>query len=517
MPAKPRAKSASASITDASDDAVPTGWAGAPLMTLVEINPPRPRENLPSPQSLVTFVPMAAVDERTGTIADAQARPLSSVRNGYSAFRSGDVILAKITPCMENGKSAIARDLVNGLGFGSTEFHVLRSRGAVLPEYLYRFVRQESFRRVAESEMTGTVGQKRVPREFLEEVEVPLPPLAEQGRIVAQLDKLLSKLGRGRDRLERLPELLERFRQAVLASAVSGTLTNGWRTLNTPAEAGSDLVRRIAAERSGRKNSRRTRGASASFSLDHLDDLPDLPEFPEGWGVATVGFSAALMQYGTSAKSDAAPEGGVPVLRMGNIQRGRLELLDLKFLDPAKEKLQGFLLEAGDLLFNRTNSPELVGKSAVFGERRACVFASYLIRVRCDTSLLLSDFLVAWINSPWGRAWARQVRTDGVSQSNINSTKLAAMPVPIPSLDEQREVIQRLRALDRLATSIEDAVGSALVRSRRLGEAILAKAFRGELVLTEADLAGREHRAYETAADLLERVQAELAALSAYR
>src|SRR5205823_5142697 len=102
------------------------------------------------------------------------------VRSGYTAFRDGDVIMAKITPCMENGKAAIVRNTTNSLGFGSTEFHVLRPNGVALAEYLFYFIRQESFRAAAEAEMTGSVGQRRVPAAFLQAAELPLPPLAEQ-------------------------------------------------------------------------------------------------------------------------------------------------------------------------------------------------------------------------------------------------------------------------------------------------------------------------------------------------
>src|SRR5207302_10765392 len=126
-----------------------------------------------------------------GAIRDAGVRSYAMVRKGFTAFANNDVIMAKITPCMENGKAALARGLQNGIGFGSTEFHVLRSMGAVLPDYIYYFIRQESFRRAAENEMTGSVGQKRVPVDFLSAAEIPVPPLAEQVRIVNLLNQLV--------------------------------------------------------------------------------------------------------------------------------------------------------------------------------------------------------------------------------------------------------------------------------------------------------------------------------------
>ena len=123
------------------------------LREVCAINPPKPAADALPSDARVTFVPMPSVDADRGTIANPSTRPFGEVRRGFTAFRNDDVIMAKITPCMENGKAAIARNLQNGLGFGSTEFHVLRSNGAVLPEYLFHFIRQESFRKAAEAEM----------------------------------------------------------------------------------------------------------------------------------------------------------------------------------------------------------------------------------------------------------------------------------------------------------------------------------------------------------------------------
>ncbi|HCE21058.1 MAG TPA: type I restriction endonuclease subunit S, partial [Hyphomonas sp.] len=132
---------------------LPKGWLQVAFEDVAEINP-RKSVDLERDES-VTFVPMAAVNEVSGTIVEGVSRPLHEVNQGYTQFANGDVIFAKITPSMENGKSAVAIGLENGIGFGSTEFHVLRSRGAVLPEYLWRFVRQKAFREDAQKVMSG--------------------------------------------------------------------------------------------------------------------------------------------------------------------------------------------------------------------------------------------------------------------------------------------------------------------------------------------------------------------------
>ena len=172
---------------------LPEGWALASLTDVCELNPGKPKSDALKANTQVTFVPMAAVDADSGIIKSPSVREYASVSKGFTSFQEHDVIMAKITPCMENGKAAIARNLVSGFGFGSTEFHVFRANDATLPEYIFYFIRQEAFRRVAEVNMTGSVGQKRVPGDFLREVDVPLPPLNEQRRIIAKLEELINR------------------------------------------------------------------------------------------------------------------------------------------------------------------------------------------------------------------------------------------------------------------------------------------------------------------------------------
>lgn len=157
------------------------------LGEVCEINPSPPR-NL-KPESLCSFVPMEAVDEWSARIVSPSLRPVGEVAKGFTAFAENDVLLAKITPCMENGKCAIARNLHSGFGFGTTEFHVLRAGESVLPEWLFYYWRLPLTRQIAERAMTGSAGQKRVPANHLETLEIPLPSLDEQRRIAAMLEQ----------------------------------------------------------------------------------------------------------------------------------------------------------------------------------------------------------------------------------------------------------------------------------------------------------------------------------------
>ena len=166
---------------------------------------------------------------------------------------------------------------------------------------------------------------------------------------------------------------------------------------------------------------------------------------------------------------------------MGNINGGKLDFSNLKYLPSEHPDVEKLILEPGDLLFNRTNSPELVGKSAVFTATERMTFASYLIRVRL-TEQCEPHWAALVINGPPGRAYIGSVRSQQVGQANVNGTKLAALPIPLPPIDEQRRIVQeveeRLSRIDAMRASIERAQR----RSATLRAAILERAFRGELV-----------------------------------
>lgn len=167
------------------------GWGLAKLSSCCDVNPPKIGADLPDTYK-VSFIPMASVSER-GDIDTSDVIDLSEVRSGFSSFVENDVLFAKITPCMENGKGAVARRLFNKIGFGSTEFHVLRPKTNLCnPYWLYALTSLKEFRLIAEQRMTGSAGQKRVPAKFLSDFEISIPPIELQNKYVdftKQLDK----------------------------------------------------------------------------------------------------------------------------------------------------------------------------------------------------------------------------------------------------------------------------------------------------------------------------------------
>ena len=177
------------------------------LKDIAEINP-RKSEIDKEAVDEVSFVAMADVSE-DGFISEHETRSLSEVYSGYTYFKKGDVLLAKITPCFENGKAAIADNIPNEIGFGSSEFHVFRTNGKVLPKYLFYALWNEPFREYGSKKMTGSAGQKRVPTNFLKNYEIPLPSLSEQKTIVAKLDRAQRLIDIDREMLAKYDELIQ--------------------------------------------------------------------------------------------------------------------------------------------------------------------------------------------------------------------------------------------------------------------------------------------------------------------
>ena len=172
----------------------------------------------------VSFVPMKFISAKLKKIIDKEIKKLSQVRKGYTYFKNDDLILAKITPCFENGKMAIAQGLNNKIGFGSTEFHVFRFEKDVITKFLFYFLQQDYFRSEAKRKMTGTAGQLRVPIKFIEGFSIPFPSLPLQSQIVSQIESSFSVIDKVEIAVDNSLKKAEQLRKSILKSAFEGRL-----------------------------------------------------------------------------------------------------------------------------------------------------------------------------------------------------------------------------------------------------------------------------------------------------
>lgn len=437
---------------------LPDTWAQVAISEVAEVNPRKSVDlNGDDP---VSFVPMAAVDEVSGTIASPIDRPYSEVSKGFTHFRDEDVIFAKITPSMENGKSAVARDLTNGTGMGSTEFHVFRSYGAIEPEYLWRYVRQQSFRDDAQAVMSGAVGQQRVPANWLKEHMIPLAPKAEQRRIVEKVDSLTARTARARKELDRIPTLIARYKQRLLALAFSGKII-------------------------GKRPSKGETFDSGCW------DIPDDWDWMRFVDVAEIASNLV--------KPETIPD--LPHIAPDNIEAGTARLLPYRTI--AEDKL----ISAKNRFYPRqvlySKIRPYLKKAVIVDFDGACSADMYPISAR---SGLNPRYLLYWlISDDFAQFSARHEGRTVLPK--INQKALNATPFPLPPLKDQTEVVRRIESafgwLDRLAN--EHAAAAKLLP--KLDGAILAKAFKGELVPQDPN--------DEPASALLERVAFERAEMAA--
>ena len=389
----------------------PPGWANVPLHEICAINP-RVDKNTIDIESVVSFVPMSAVEAETGKIDVSETRSFGAVRKGYTPFRKGDVLFAKITPCMDNGKMAVVPDLVSEYGFGSTEFHVLRPANSIDPRFLYHAVSDRAFRFHAEHNMTGAVGQKRVPATIVEQHEIGLPPTNEQRRISDRIEALFDEIDRGVGSLRDAKRAIELYRQSLLKSAFEGRLTADWRAensdkLETPEVllarireererryrvALEDWERAVAGWKNGAQNGRKSTKPKPPAGFDLLWTSECLP-----WpSVRVRALLGAPLVNGRSAKDR---KGGFPVLRLTALKSGKIDLRESKEGDWSEEDAAPFLVKRDDIFISRGNgSKKLVGIGGrVLHEPTPVAFPDTMIRVRPDTSAVRPEyFLLAW-------------------------------------------------------------------------------------------------------------------------
>lgn len=241
------------------ENELPEGWEMKRLGDVAEINPKLPNKEEIDLLLEVQFLPMKLVEEEINKIHLIETKLFHEVQKGsYTPFIENDIVFAKITPCMENGKIAIMKNIKNKIGYGSSEFHVIRCKGEVLNNYVFHFVVQAKFRKEAEMQMTGAVGQRRVPKKFLEDYFIPLPPtLEEQHAIVREIESRLSVCDKVEQSISEALEKAEALRQSILKKAFEGKLLNEEEIAKCKQEAdyepASVLLERIKKEKKHEK------------------------------------------------------------------------------------------------------------------------------------------------------------------------------------------------------------------------------------------------------------------------
>ncbi|MDY6299962.1 MAG: restriction endonuclease subunit S [Selenomonadaceae bacterium] len=409
--------------------ALPDGWKWVRLGKIYEVNPKiQADDNIEA-----SFITMSDICPGIKSQFDFSIKKWGEIKKGHTQFANGDVAFAKISPCFENRKSMILDGLKNGIGAGTTELIVLRNP-QIDNNYTFLFISSEEFIRHARNTYKGVVGQQRINLDFVKNYPMPLPPLSEQHRLVARIESLFAKLDAAREKVQSVLNSHETRKAALLHDAFTGKLTAKWREEH-----------------------------KFSYNEWHLVCIKDI---------------CHSLKYGTAKKSEAS--GRYVVIRMGNLFDGEILWDNLAYSND-NEDIEKYQLTPGDVLFNRTNSAALVGKTSIYRGDYPAIYAGYIIKLDYDRKTIDGEFLNYIMNSPCAKTYCNKVKTDGVNQSNINAKKIGAFQFKLPSLPEQQEII---RILDRLLAREQRARQAAeetLTVIDRMKQSILARAFRGEL------------------------------------
>lgn len=409
---------------------LPAGWEWATIGEVADVNPTMSKGDIPDDQA-VSFVPMSAVSEESGKVDYSDRRSAGGLKSkSYRQFTDGDLLVAKITPSMENGKAAVARGLVNGRGFGSTEFHVVRAAPGVSPEYLLHFVLQRRFRADAARSMTGTAGQLRVPPDYLRSRTLPLPPTQEQQRVVAAIEERLSRLDAAESAMASARTRLVQLRASVLEHVTAG-----------------------------------------------------------GWAVRSLGDVLLSLRNGCFVSRPKADPPGLPILRISAVRPLALDPSAIRYAPGDFERSTVYRVETGDLLFTRySGNPDYVGACAVVPSAAAgYLHPDKLIRGVPDPCLVLSDWVALVVSSGRGRREIEQRLKTTAGQVGISGSQLKTVPIPLPPLSTQSERIAAWLTSASAMSRLQRELNVASARAVAARRSILAAAFSGQLLAQRPD------------------------------
>lgn len=392
----------------------------------------------------IKYIGLEHLEKDKGIVGFSSADKVKSTKN---AFQEGQILYGRLRPYLNK------HDIASFSGVCSTDILVFEASVLVANVLVDKFFNLPFFIEYVVANSKG-INLPRVSEKTILNTTFPLPPLSEQQRIVERIEELFAKLDEAKERLQEVADSFAVRKAAILHKAFTGELTQQWRRENGVSD--------------------------------------------ESWEEKTISKICGSLKYGTSKKS--SDSGEVVVLRMGNLQNGEIDWSNLAYTSD-EEDIKKYLLKPGDILFNRTNSPELVGKTSIYRGEMPAIYAGYLIKLDYDENMVVGDYLNYYLNSSRAKEYYMQVKTDGVSQSNINAKKIGEFEIPLPTLPEQHEIVRLIDNLLARERSAQQATEQALASIDLMKKSILARAFRGELGTNKASEA--------SALELLRQVLAE--------
>jgi len=395
-------------------EGLPDGWELVKIKDVAEID-----NKIITPDGMrgefQNYIGLENIESNTGQLVNFSETSGDGIKSNKFQFTKEHILYGKLRPYLNKVY------LPNFTGVCSTDIIPIKPDSNLLTrEFLGYFLRTPEFVNTINTKATGANLPRVYPNTLLE-VSVPLPPLDLQRKIVAILDKA---------------EATQRLRAEADALM-------------------QDLVQSVFLEMFG-----------------------DPATNPKQWDILTIGDVVEKTQYGTSQKSSERG-GGYPCLGMNNLTyKGHFDLSHLKYVELSENEFRKYKLEAGDILFNRTNAPNLVGKTGVITKDTDCVFASYLIRLKVNTQIIVPEYLWAYLNSPFIKQTFTSMCKKAVNQANINATELQRVSIPIPPIDMQKVFAKSVRNL----SGFKNITGESSKELLMLQNILMSKAFTGDLI-----------------------------------
>ena len=425
--------------------ALPDGWADTTLGELVQ-----PRSERADPQTLgdMPFVGMEHVEPGTGKLL--RIRPVSELRSAVALFHEGDILYGRLRPHLNKVHYAEFD------GAASAEFIVMPPGDAVYQPYLAKMLQQPDFVRIATQRSTGD--RPRVKFESLADIELPLPPLAEQRRIVAKLDSLLARARRARGELARIWVLVNHYRSHVLTAAFSDRL----------APDDSSASRGLSEETS--------RGIGESHAA-----------IPSGWRLERLSDIAVIQSGLALGKRRKSGETlvDVPYVRVANVQRGYLDLEDVRTVQATEKEVARLALRPGDILMNEGGDRDKLGRGWVWqGSIDPCIHQNHVFRVR----LADPDYpprYVSYYANELGRAYFSSAGTQTTNLASISKSRLSALPIPMAPRDRAVRIVQAIEDTFERIRTLERECQRAEKLLENFERTILIRALEGKLIAQE--------------------------------
>ena len=436
------------------------------------------------------YVDIEALDNRLQKIATPKCLSNSEAPSrARQVIKAGDTLFSLVRPYLKN-IALVPEELDDEIC--STAYCVLRPCAGIDSKFLFYQIVQESY--IHSVPTYGNSPPSARDDEFLS-IKFLLPPLNEQGRIVAKIEELFSELDAGVAALERVKTALGRYRASVLKAAVEGRLTAEWRANHADVEPASELLERILVQRRQQweadqlqkfqqANKQPPKNWQSKYKEPTQPDTSDLPELPGGWCWASLDMISDItggITKGQQRKTKMQTR-AVPYLRVANVQRGFLNLNEIKAIEAPEDEIQFLKLSVGDILFTEGGDRDKLGRGWVWNnEIDECIHQNHVFRARLIDSRINSRLLSHWGNT-FGRLWFMREGKQSVNLASINITILKKFPVPIPPIAEQDIVMSTIEERLSVVDFIESQLEANLKRAARLRQSILKRAFEGKLV-----------------------------------